>query len=157
MTKLDHLTIRVRDLDAARSWYVGHLGLKLEFEVPGRRTVALQDDGGLTLFLDETAGDVAADGVVLTFQVDDVEETHRRLVAAGVSFVAPPGKRFWGYGAELRTRTDTSCSCGTRSRCGRRAADPYRPAIEQCSCVWNAWRACASGSYGLTATRASVR
>lgn len=102
MTKLDHLTIRVRDLDAARAWYIGHLRLKLEFEVPGRRTVALQDDTGLTLFLDETAGDVAADGVVLTFQVDDVEETHRRLVAAGVSFVAPPGKRFWGYGAELR-------------------------------------------------------
>ena len=62
----------------------------------------LQDDGGLTLFLDETTGDVAADGVVLTFQVDDVEETHHRLAAAGVSFVAPPGKRFWGYGAELR-------------------------------------------------------
>jgi catechol 2,3-dioxygenase-like lactoylglutathione lyase family enzyme len=102
MTKLDHLTIRVRDLDAARAWYIGHLGLKLEFEVPGRRTVALQDDGDLTLFLDETAGDVAADGVVLTFQVDDLEETHRRLVAGGVSFVAPPGKRFWGYGAELR-------------------------------------------------------
>jgi catechol 2,3-dioxygenase-like lactoylglutathione lyase family enzyme len=44
MTRLDHLTIRVRDLDAARAWYVGHLGMKLEFEVPGRRTVALQDD-----------------------------------------------------------------------------------------------------------------
>ena len=102
MTKLDHLTIRVRNLDAGRAWYIGHLGLKLEFEVPGRRTVALQDDAGLTLFLDETAGDVAAEGVVLTFQVDDVEETHRRLVAAGVSFVAPPGRHFWGYGAELR-------------------------------------------------------
>jgi catechol 2,3-dioxygenase-like lactoylglutathione lyase family enzyme len=101
MTKLDHLTIRVRNLDAARAWYIGHLGLKLEFEVPGRRTVALQDDAGLTLFLDEAAGDVAAEGVVLTFQVDDVEETHRRLAAAGVSFVAAPGKRFWGYGAEL--------------------------------------------------------
>jgi hypothetical protein len=77
MTKLDHLTIRVRDLDAARDWYVGHLGLKLEFEVPGRRTVALQDDAGLTLFLDETAGDIAANGVVLTFQVADVEEDLR--------------------------------------------------------------------------------
>jgi catechol 2,3-dioxygenase-like lactoylglutathione lyase family enzyme len=101
MTKLDHLTIRVRDLDAARDWYVGHLGLKLEFEVPGRRTVALQDDAGLTLFLDETAGDIAANGVVLTFQVADVEQTHRRLGAVSVPFVAPPGKRFWGWGAEL--------------------------------------------------------
>ena len=54
------------------------------------------------VFLDETAGDVAADGVVLTFQIADVEEMHGRLVAAGVPFVAPPGKRFWGYGAELR-------------------------------------------------------
>jgi catechol 2,3-dioxygenase-like lactoylglutathione lyase family enzyme len=101
MTRLDHLTIRVRDLDAARAWYVGHLGMKLEFEVPGRRTVALQDDAGLTLFLDETTGDVSPDGVVLTFQIADVEETHRRLVAAGMRFVSPPGKRFWGYGAEL--------------------------------------------------------
>jgi len=102
MVKLDHLTIRVRDLEASRGWYVGHLGMKLEFEVPDRRTVALQDDAGLTLFLDETAGEVAAEGVVLTFQVADVEDTHRRLAGAGVPFVCPPEKRFWGYGAELR-------------------------------------------------------
>ena len=101
MVKLDHLTIRVRDLDAARRWYVGHLGMRLEFEVPGRRTVALQDDAGLTLFLDEIVGDLAADGVVLTFQVDDVDDMHRRLAAAGVAFASPPAKRPWGYGAEL--------------------------------------------------------
>ncbi len=101
MVKLDHLTIRVRDLDAARRWYIGRLGMTLEFEVPGRRTAALQDDAGFTIFLDEIAGDVAADGVVLTFQVADVEDLHRRLAAAGVAFVSPPAKRFWGYGAEL--------------------------------------------------------
>src|SRR5262249_61808316 len=27
MVKLDHLTIRVRDLEASRGWYVGHLGM----------------------------------------------------------------------------------------------------------------------------------
>src|SRR5262249_49639038 len=101
MVKLDHLAIRVRDLDRARRWYVDHLGLHVEFEVPGRRTVALQDDAGLTLFLDETADDAAAGGVSLTFQVGDVEDTHRRLAARGVAFVSPPAKRFWGYGAEL--------------------------------------------------------
>jgi len=42
MVKLDHLTIRVRDLPAARHWYVTNLGLGVEFEVPGRATVALQ-------------------------------------------------------------------------------------------------------------------
>jgi len=62
MVKLDHLTIRVRDLPAARHWYVTNLGLGVEFEVPGRATVALQDDAGLTLFLDQTADDVAAGG-----------------------------------------------------------------------------------------------
>jgi catechol 2,3-dioxygenase-like lactoylglutathione lyase family enzyme len=100
--RLDHLAIRVRDLEAARRWYVDLLGMALEFEVPGRRTVALQDDAGLTLFLDETAEEVAPDAVSLTFQVDDVEATYRRLAARGVAFEAPPGKRFWGYGAELR-------------------------------------------------------
>ena len=78
-----------------------HLGLRVEFEVPGRRTVALQDDAGLTLFLAETTGEVLADGVVLTFQVDDVEAAHRALAARGVPFVRTPQLLFWGYGAEL--------------------------------------------------------
>jgi predicted enzyme related to lactoylglutathione lyase len=33
--------------------------------------------------------------------VDNVEATHRQLAAAGISFVHPPKKVFWGYGAEL--------------------------------------------------------
>jgi catechol 2,3-dioxygenase-like lactoylglutathione lyase family enzyme len=102
MLRLDHLTIRVRDLEVAQRWYIDLLGMALEFEVPGRRTVALQDDAGLTLFLDETADEVAPDAVVLTFQVDDVEATFRRLSERGVAFESPPGKRFWGYGLELR-------------------------------------------------------
>ena len=101
MVKLDHLTIRVRDLARARAWYLDHLGLSVEFEVPGRSTVALQDDAGFTIFLEETPGDVAADGVVLTFQVADVEATHTALAARNV-LVAPPARHFWGYGAELR-------------------------------------------------------
>ena len=101
MPKLDHLTIRVGDLDLARGWYVEQLGLRVEFEVPDRRTVALQDDAELTLFLVETTGRLDAEGVALTFQVEDVENTHRRLAPKGVPFVSPPARRFWGYGAEL--------------------------------------------------------
>ena len=101
MPKLDHLTIRVRDLDLARRWYVEQLGLRVEFEVPERRTVALQDDADLTLFLVETTGQVDADGVALTFQVEDVEHMHRQLAAKGVPFASPPARQFWGYGAEL--------------------------------------------------------
>src|SRR3989442_11974715 len=86
MVKLDHLTIRVRDLRATRDWFVTTLELRVEFEVPGRATVALQDDAGLTLFLEETAADVAADGRVITLQVDDAEATNRELWRAGVPF-----------------------------------------------------------------------
>jgi len=31
-----------------------------------------------------------------------VETKHKQLVAAGVQFVHPPQKTFWGYGADLK-------------------------------------------------------
>ena len=43
MIKFDHLRIPVTDLDRSRGWYIRTLGLKVEFEVPDRQTVALQD------------------------------------------------------------------------------------------------------------------
>jgi len=56
MIKLDHLTIAVSDCEKSRDWYVETLGLKLEFEIPERRTSAVQDEFGFTLFLAETPG-----------------------------------------------------------------------------------------------------
>ncbi len=53
MIKFDHLRIPVTDLARSRDWYVRTLGLKAEFEVPERRTVALQDTDGFTIFLQE--------------------------------------------------------------------------------------------------------
>lgn len=53
MIKFDHLRIPVTDLARSRDWYVRTLGLKVEFEVPERRTVALQDTDGFTIFLQE--------------------------------------------------------------------------------------------------------
>jgi len=100
MVKLDHLAITVRDYQASRDWYVKHLGLRVEFEIPDRRTAALQDDAGLTLFVAEDPGKPIAT-CVLTFQVDDVEKKHAELAAAGVKVVHLPSRRFWGYGAEL--------------------------------------------------------
>jgi catechol 2,3-dioxygenase-like lactoylglutathione lyase family enzyme len=51
MIHLDHLTIFVADVARSREWYTQHIGLKLEFEIPGANAAALQDDGGLTLFV----------------------------------------------------------------------------------------------------------
>ena len=102
MIKLDHLTIAVSDCNKSREWYMTTLGLKLEFEIPERSTVAVQDEFDFTLFLAETPGGPGRPSCVLTFPVGDVEAKHRELVAAGVTFVHPPQKTFWGYGAELK-------------------------------------------------------
>jgi catechol 2,3-dioxygenase-like lactoylglutathione lyase family enzyme len=101
MVRLDHLTIPVQQFARSRDWYVSHLGLKVEFEIGERKTVALHDDAGFTLFLVE--GDLPGPVTcTLTFQVDDVEAQYRELASRGVAFEKAPQKLFWGYGAELR-------------------------------------------------------
>ena len=102
MIRLDHLAIPVRDHARSREWYTENFGFAVEFEVPERRTVALQDDGGLTLFLIESPGADVTPSCILTFQVDDVETKYRELSSRGVTFEKAPQRLYWGYGAELR-------------------------------------------------------
>src|SRR5215469_2109816 len=100
MPRLDHLSLPVRDWQKSRDWYRQHLSFKVEFEIAARKTAAMRDDADLTIFLVE--GEVTdCPGISFTIQVDDVEARHRALVAAGIPFVHPPMKVFWGYGAEL--------------------------------------------------------
>jgi catechol 2,3-dioxygenase-like lactoylglutathione lyase family enzyme len=101
MARLNHLGLNVADWRRSRDWYTRCVGLKVEFEIPERKTVALQDDGGVTLFLSEQSGRNIASCTVM-FEVDDVEAKHRELAALGVAFEKTPQKLFWGYGAELR-------------------------------------------------------
>ena len=106
MIKLDHIRIAVKDWQASRDWYVGNLGLKVEFEIPDggseRLGVAtLQDDAGLTLFLEQTSDLTNGCECIFYFQVDSVDEMYRRLSLKEVPFLAAPQKFFWGYGAEL--------------------------------------------------------
>jgi catechol 2,3-dioxygenase-like lactoylglutathione lyase family enzyme len=98
--KFDHLNLPVRDLDRSRAWWVSTLGLKVEFEVPDTRTVALNDGEGFAIFLQEKP-DVVPTGIALWFQVDDVDATHAAWSTRGIAFVHPPQKNFWGYGPEL--------------------------------------------------------
>jgi len=102
MIRLDHLAIPVTDQIRSRDWYTANLGLKVEFEVPEHKTVALQDDGDITLFLYMPANGQVTPSCTLTFQVDDVDAKHRELTARGVVFEKSPQKLLWGYGAELR-------------------------------------------------------
>ena len=105
MTKLDHLSIFVRDWQASRDWYIAHLGFKLEFEIPERGVAAVQDGAGLTLFLCQSSAPAPANSCILTIQVADVEAKYRELSAQGIGFDHPPSKRDWGYGAELKDPT----------------------------------------------------
>ncbi len=102
MVRLDHLAIAVRDCVRSREWYTRNFGLKVEFEIPERKTVALQDDGDLTFFLVERPAGEVTPSCTLTFQVDDVESTYRTLSGRAVAFEKSPQKVDWGYGAELR-------------------------------------------------------
>ncbi len=101
MMKFDHLSIPITNLDRSRAWYVATLGLKVEFEVPERRSVALQDSDGFAIFLQEVPSDVDPKGCALWFQVTDVDETYADWSARGVAFSHGPQKSFWGYGVEL--------------------------------------------------------
>jgi predicted enzyme related to lactoylglutathione lyase len=97
----DHLRIPVSDLARSREWYTRTLGLTVEFEVPDRQTVALQDTGGFTIFLQAVPSAVAPNGCALWFQVADVDATYAAWSARGVAFAHAPRKSYWGYGAEL--------------------------------------------------------
>lgn len=104
MVKLDHLMIPVSDWQASRDWYVSHFGFSIEFEEPaggfsGLGVAALQDDAGLSVFLEQRGERILSGQSAYTLQVDDVEETCDRLRAAGATLVSPPSKQFWGYGA----------------------------------------------------------
>jgi catechol 2,3-dioxygenase-like lactoylglutathione lyase family enzyme len=101
MIKLDHLRLPVTDLARARDWYTRTLGLKVEFEVPERQTVALQDSDDFTIFLQEVRSPVVPNECALWFQVADVDATFTDWSARGVAFAHGPRKSYWGYGAEL--------------------------------------------------------
>src|SRR5438034_1859592 len=79
MLRFDHLRIPVTDLTRSRRWYVDTLGLTVEFEVPDRQTVALQDSSGFTIFLQQVTDPVRANGSALWFQVLDVDRKSTRL------------------------------------------------------------------------------
>ena len=93
------MSLPVSDPRASRDWYTANFGFEVEFETPD--TIAIRDDAGFTIFLYKAGEPLVGARTSLTFQVQDVETKHRELSARGVLFLSPPGKHFWGYGAEL--------------------------------------------------------
>ena len=101
MMKFDHLSIPVTDVARSREWYVANLGLKVEFEIAERQSVALQDSEGFAVFLQQVPSVISPNGCAMWFQVTDVDATYASWSARGVAFAHGPRKSFWGYGVEL--------------------------------------------------------
>jgi catechol 2,3-dioxygenase-like lactoylglutathione lyase family enzyme len=97
--KVSHMVLPVSDVQRSRDWYVGKLGFALEREREG--AVGITDQAGLTIFLIKAGGALAGQKITLTIQVASVESKHQELTGLGVTFVSPPGRQFWGHGAEV--------------------------------------------------------
>jgi catechol 2,3-dioxygenase-like lactoylglutathione lyase family enzyme len=108
--KLAALRLFVRDLAAARDFYAGELGLRLQHD-GGADGFCVFDLHGIDLVVEAVPADAPADEQALvgrftglSFAVGDIAATYARLVAAGVPFAGPPQKQFWG--GTLATLTD---------------------------------------------------
>lgn len=75
----------VRDIEAAKAWYGGVLGLELLYAFPGMAFFRL---GDTRLYLQQ--GDKAAAESILYFRVEDIHAACRELEARGVRFLSAP-------------------------------------------------------------------
>ncbi len=101
MTRVDHITLPVKDWRASRDWYIANLGFRLAADMPEQMTAAVRDDGEFTLFF--VSADVpSCPGLSFTLDVEDVHAVHQRLTQRGAAFEHGPQAMDWGYGAELR-------------------------------------------------------
>ena len=92
MMKFDHVAVPVSDYIRSRDWYMATLGLKVEFELPERRTVALQDSEGFAIFLQETPPPIHPNGCAMWFQVGDVDATFSEWSARGIDLCPWPSQ-----------------------------------------------------------------
>jgi len=99
MAKVSHIVLPVSDVPRSRDWYVNQLGFTLERELD--HAVGIKDEAGLTIFLVKATDPLAGQKITLTIRVGNVDSKYHELSNAGVPFVSPPRRQFWGYGAEV--------------------------------------------------------
>lgn len=101
-------SVPVTDQDRALDFYTQKLGFEVATDMPfddSQRWIELriQDSGTrLVLFTLQGHEDRIGGFSNIVFVADDVEETHRELVARGVEFVQQPKKADWGTAAVFR-------------------------------------------------------
>lgn len=85
--KLGQVSVNVKDVERATSFYRDKLGLPHLFSAAG---MAFFKAGDVRLLLGKSPPEHAGPSSILYFKVDDVETAHRALTQAGVSFVREP-------------------------------------------------------------------
>jgi methylmalonyl-CoA/ethylmalonyl-CoA epimerase len=88
LDRIGQIAIRARELDASVAFYRDTLGMRFLFRTP---TLAFFQCGGVRLML-AVAESAAVDhpASIVYYQVDDLAEAHRQLVARGVAFTSDP-------------------------------------------------------------------
>lgn len=95
-------SIPVRDQDRALEFYTQKLGFQVMTDQPmgeGQRWIELGIAGAesrVVLFTAQGQENRIGTFSNIVFGTDNVEKTHKELVARGVEFVQPPKKEAWG-------------------------------------------------------------
>jgi predicted enzyme related to lactoylglutathione lyase len=104
ITRLEHITIFVRDYDEALRWYTEVLGFaKMEDQTFGKSqrwlTVAPSNQKETHIVLakaDDQRADMIGKQSLWVFRTEDCQRAYQTLQARGVKFRAPPRKAPWG-------------------------------------------------------------
>lgn len=104
ITRLDHVTVFVKDYDEALKWYTEILGLEKTADQTfgqGQRwlTVAPRGEKGSEIVLAKADGpgtELIGKQALWVFHTTDCQKTHEALQARGVKFRKPPSKTGWG-------------------------------------------------------------
>ncbi len=88
--------IAAQSIDEARAFYADILGLRLAMDLGWIATFAAEGPGVPPQISIATEGGSGAPVPDLSIEVDDLEEIHQRVVAAGVPIVYGPAREPWG-------------------------------------------------------------
>jgi lactoylglutathione lyase len=92
MTRVDYTIVFVSDMKRSVEFYRDVLGFPLRFESPGWSEFATE---GTTLAL-HPAGEIPAGRCHPGIQVENINEFHQKMQAAGVKCVRPPKAQDFG-------------------------------------------------------------
>jgi len=92
---IDHMVLYVSDMQRAKEFYAGILGLTVPYE--DETMVQVQGRGSFSLLLETEEGrEPGGNCFELQLLVDDVDAEYERLRALGVEFRSPPEDMWWG-------------------------------------------------------------